>query len=58
MLPEKGDRKDEDAVHQASAGYRARPWTPHFQQRMLQSTPDLIRDLTAFVFIIGGLFQC
>ena len=56
MLPEKMDQKDEDAVHQASAGYRARPWPPHVRQHMLQSGPYFIWDLIAFVFfIIGGL---
>ena len=58
MLPEKRDRKDEDAVHQASASYRARPWPPHLRQHMLQSGPYFIWDLNAFIFIItGGLFQ-
>ena len=58
MLPEKIGRKDEDAVHQASAGCRARPWPPHFQQHMVQSGPYFIWDRNAFVFIItGGLFQ-
>jgi hypothetical protein len=31
MLAKELDRKDEDAVHQASAGHRARPWPPHLQ---------------------------
>ena len=54
MLPEKIDRNDEDAVHQASAGYRARPWPPHLRQHMLQSVPYFIKvELTLSVCAIA-----